>query len=48
MKNELVKKIMKKFVGLRTKTNSYLIDKKISEDKKAKSRKSNFKMIKTF
>ena len=38
MKDELGKKIMKKFVGLRTKTYSYLIDGD-SEDKKAKSRK---------
>ena len=35
MKNELGGKIMKKFVGLRAKTYSYLIDDGI-EDKKAK------------
>ena len=33
MKNELSGKIMKKFVGLRAKTYSYLID-DVSEDKK--------------
>ena len=38
MKDELGKKILKKFVGLRAKTCSYLIDDG-SEDKKAKSTK---------
>ena len=38
MKNELGRKIMVKFVGLRTKTYSYLIDDR-NEDKKAKSTK---------
>ena len=38
MKDELGGKIMKKFVGLRAKTNSYLKDNN-DEDKKAKSTK---------
>ena len=38
MKDELGRKIMKKFVGLREKTYSYLIDDS-SEDKKAESTK---------
>ena len=38
MKNELRGKIMKKFVGLRAKTYSYLINEK-SEDKKEKIQK---------
>ena len=38
MKNELGGKIMKEFVGLKAKTNSYLIDNG-SEDKKAKDTK---------
>ena len=39
MKNELGGKIMKKFLGLRAKTYSYLIDDG-SEDKKAKGKKT--------
>ena len=53
MKDELVGKIMKKFVGLKAKTFSYLIDDG-SEGKKAKGTKScvikrqlNLKIIKT-
>ena len=53
MKDELGRKIMTKFVGLRAKTYSYLIDDG-SEDKKAKGtkecvikRKRNLKIIKT-
>ena len=38
MKDELARKVMKKFVGLRAKTYSYSIDDG-SEDKKAKSTK---------
>ena len=38
MKDELDRKIMTKFVGLRAKTYSYFIDEN-SEDKKAKKRK---------
>ena len=38
MKDELVWKIMKKFVGLRAKAYSYLID-DVGEDKKAKNTK---------
>ena len=40
MKNKLVGKIMTKFVRLRAKTYSYLID-DISEDKRAKSTKNS-------
>ena len=39
MKNEIGGKILTKFVGLRVKTYSYLID-DVSEDKKAKAQKS--------
>ena len=39
MKNEIGVKILTKFVGLRVKTYSYLID-DVSEDKKAKAQKS--------
>ena len=39
MKDEVDKKIMTKFVGLRPKTDSYLIDDN-SEDKKAKGIKN--------
>ena len=39
MKNELGGKIMKEFLGLRSKTYSYLIN-DVSEDKKAKDTKS--------
>ena len=39
MKGELHQKIMTKFVGLRVKTYSYVIDNG-SEDKKQKSRKN--------
>ena len=53
MKDELGGKIITKFVGLRAKTYSYLIDAS-SEDKKAKDtkkyvmkRKLNLKIIKT-
>ena len=53
MKNELGGKIMKKFVGLKAKTYSYLKDNN-DEDKEAKGKKSvslkeylNFKIIKT-
>ena len=53
MKDELGEKIMTKFVGLRAKTYSYLID-DVSEDKKAKGtkkcviiRKLEFENIKT-
>ena len=38
MKDELVRKIMAKFVGIRAKTYSYLLDDG-SEDKKAKGTK---------
>ena len=38
MKDELVRKIMAKFVGIRAKTYSYLLDDG-SEDKKAKETK---------
>ena len=40
MKNELVRKIMAKFIGLRAKTYSHLIDDG-SEDKKAKDSKKS-------
>ena len=53
MKDELGGKIMKKFVGLRAKSSSYLINDD-SEDEKAKGRKKcnikkkkNFKITKT-
>ena len=53
MKDELGEKIMIKFVGLRAKTYSYLIDER-SEDKKQNKQKStsqnkdlNLKIIKT-
>ena len=53
MKDELGEKVMTKFVGLRAKTYSYLIDDG-NEDKKAKSTKKcaiktklNLKIIKT-
>ena len=39
MKNELGRKIMKKFVGLKAKTYSYLKDNN-DEDKEAKGKKS--------
>ena len=39
MKNEIGGKILTKFVGLKVKTYSYLID-DVSEDKKAKAQKS--------
>ena len=46
MKDELGGKVMKKFVGLRGKTYSYLIDDG-SEDKKAKGTKKVFLKKKT-
>ena len=53
MKDQLGGNIMTKFVGLRAKTYSYLID-DVSEDKKAKGTKKcvvkkdwNFKIIRT-
>ena len=41
MKDKLSGKVLKKFVGLRTKTQSYLIDDS-SEDKEAKDKKKCF------
>ena len=40
MKNELVAKIMTKFVGLRAKTYSYLTDDGSEDKKKQKAQKS--------
>ena len=45
MKDEWDEQIMKEFVGLRTKTYSYLKDNN-DDDKKAKGRKKKIKRIK--